>query len=199
MKAYAIANLERDADPEPLLDRIEILSRLRIDVIQLRAKHLDDRDLLELALRARRRIAREVVYLINGRADIAVVAGADGVHLPADGIPVPTVRDISSRLIVGVSCHDPAEVEEARRAGADLAVIGPAFDARSTSKKAGISLDGLRTAAESGLPVYALGGMTIDRLPLLEGIPLAGVAAVTMFMKDEPVDQIIAAVREAGS
>lgn len=196
MKAYAIADLPHGADREALLDRVELLSSLGVDVIQLRARHLDDRELLNLAVRCRQRISADVVYLINRRADIAIAAGADGVHLPSDGVPPSLVRMVDPELIVGVSCHSGPEVAAAREAGADLAVIGPLFPARSSEKPSEISIAALTAMEKQGIELYALGGFTIDRLPLLADTGVAGVAAITMFLADEPVERILAAVRE---
>lgn len=199
MKSYAIANLAAGTDREALLDRVEILSSLGIDVIQLRAKTLDDRELLDLALRCRDRISDEVVYLVNGRADIAIAAGADGVHLPADGVPVSLVRKLDSTLIVGVSCHSASAVAAARDDGADLAVVGPVFPARSADKPAAVQISDLAGMEKQGIDLYALGGLTLDKLSVLRDTGVTGVAAVTMFMADEPIEQIVAAVREVGA
>lgn len=199
MKAYAIADLPRDGDGSELLERVATLSRLQVDAIQLRAKHLDDIELLDLARACRTRISPETLYLINGRADIAIAAGADGVHLPADGVPVSVVREISPRLRTGVSCHAFEDVENAFEAGADLTVLGPVFETRSSGKAASISRETLRRASSIGVELYALGGMTLDRLSSLEGTSVSGVAAVTMFMGDEPIERIVAAVHEARS
>ncbi len=197
MKSHAIADLASAADPEVLLDRVELLSDLGVDIIQLRAKQLDDRDLLELAVRCRERIGADVHYLLNGRADIAVAAGADGVHLPSDGIPVSIVKRVFPDLVVGVSCHSISEVVAAAAAGADLAVVGPVFAARSSEKAPVVPVSSLLEIDRYGIDVYALGGITVDRLPLLEGTGVAGVAAITMFMADEPAAEIVASVREA--
>jgi thiamine-phosphate pyrophosphorylase len=199
VKAYAIANLSEGESGEPaLLERVDALSRLQVDIIQLRAKHLDDRALLDLAIRCRDRISPSVLYLVNGRADIAVAAEADGVHLPSDGVPVSVVREIGPGLTVGVSCHSVEEVENAAEAGAELVVFGPVFAARSGRKAPVVSkfLVGA-AAAERRLEVYALGGLTVDNVRELQGTGVTGVAAITMFMEDEPIDQIVTSVREA--
>lgn len=199
MKSYAIADVSEGYRKDDFLERIAALSRLKVDIIQLRAKELDDRDLLDLAIRCRQRIGNEVAYLINGRADIALAAEADGVHLPSDGVPVDVVRAISPRLKVGVSCHTVEQVERAAERGADLAVLGPLFDSRSTTKSASVSIEDLKQATGAGIDVYALGGLSVDKLSLLEGTGIRGVAAITMFMHDEPIERIVSAVDETTS
>lgn len=199
MKSYAIANVEEGYEESSFLERIGSLSRLKVDVIQLRAKQLDDRDLLELATRCRNRVEPPVIYLINGRADVAVAVEADGVHLPSDGVPVHVVRAISSGLKVGISCHTVEEVQRAAELRADLAVLGPLFETRSSTKSPAVSVQDLRDAAGEDIDVYALGGLTVERLAVLEGTGVTGVAAVTMFMHDDPIEQIVSSVSEARS
>lgn len=199
MKSYAIANVSEGYRKDDFLGRIAALSRLKVDIIQLRARQLDDRDLLDLAILCRDRIGDEVAYLINGRADIAMAVEADGVHLPSDGVPVDVVRSMSSRLKIGVSCHTVEQVERAAETEADLVVLGPLFDSRSTTKSASVSIEDLKQATVAGIDVYALGGLSIDKLPLLEGTGVRGVAAITMFMQDEPIERIISAIDEATS
>src|ERR1700691_3439262 len=98
--------------------------------IQLREKDLDARAMLELAITVRQLCARfGVPLIINDRLDVALAAGADGVHLPADSFAVSDARAIfGTARLVGISAHTPAEVAAAAREGADFAVYGPVFD-----------------------------------------------------------------------
>src|SRR6185436_3027726 len=96
--------------------------------ISLREKDLSGRELLALAreIIAVTRPARAAL-LINGRLDVALAAGADGIHLPADGLAPADVRAIAPHLTIGVSTHAPHELEAAARQGASFAVYGPIF------------------------------------------------------------------------
>jgi len=159
------------------------LAAAGIDALQLREKHLDDRSLYELARSARTALPAPAVILVNGRADVALGAGADGVHLPADGVPAGALRSrFGSCLLIGVSTHRLEEVEQARRDGADYVVFGPVY---STPAKAGYAAPagprGLARAAALGIPVYALGGVTLDRFAEVAATGAAGVAGIRLF------------------
>jgi thiamine-phosphate pyrophosphorylase len=151
--------------------------------VQIREKDLDDRDLHALARLARTLLPPPIPLLVNGRLDIALAAGADGVHLPADGVPAAPLRARfgagGAPLLIGRSTHSVAEVERARDEGADYATFGPVY--ASPGKGAPTGLAELARAAATGLPVYALGGVTLDRFGELAAAGAAGIAAIRLF------------------
>lgn len=194
MKSLAIANLDA-APTESFFERIERLVRARVDMIQLRAKLLDDRLQFEVAARCRSLIpAGATSFLVNGRPDIAIAAGADGVHLPENGLPVAAVRAIGKHLILGRSCHTLKACRQAVEEEADYIVFGPVFDARSKHAPATVSRDDLRAASRLGRDVFALGGISRSNVASLRDAA-AGVAAVTLFMHDEPLEEIMEELR----
>jgi thiamine-phosphate pyrophosphorylase len=137
--------------------------------VQLREKALGARELYELACALRDRCAPyRAPLLVNDRIDVAIAADADGVHLPANSFAIADARALlgPSRLI-GISTHDPAETAAAADAGADFAVYGPIYD--PISKPAygppGGSANLARAVeAACAMPLYALGGITADRV-----------------------------------
>lgn len=193
LKIYAIA--EWDGDEAAMIARVSRLSDAQVDFVQLRAKALSGRALYELAMKCRQAVAAPTRLLINGRADVALAVRADGVHLPSDGIPVAAAQRLSVP-IVGLSCHSVDDVRVAAAQKADYVLLGPVFSARSKALPAAISVSELAEAAASGVPVFALGGVSMENLEHLRGVPIAGVAAITMFMNDEPLDSILEAVRK---
>ena len=140
-----------------------------VDVIQLRDKRLNDRQLLARA-RQLREITRAagVLFIMNDRADLAVIAGADGVHVGQDELSVQEARAIvGARSIVGVSTHSLAQAKQAAADGADYIGVGPTF--ASTTKRFESTqltgLDLLRAAAdEIRLPAFAIGGIDATNL-----------------------------------
>jgi thiamine-phosphate pyrophosphorylase len=136
--------------------------------MQLREKDLDARDLYELACVLRERCAPYgAPLLINDRLDVAIAAGADGVHLPANSFAIADARALLgySRLI-GVSTHDFSEAADAAKAGADFAVYGPIYDPVSKpayGPPAGLVKLARAVEAAGSMPLYALGGITADR------------------------------------
>jgi thiamine-phosphate pyrophosphorylase len=149
-----------------------------VDYIQIREKDLSTRELFELASRVRERAAgSSTKVLVNGRLDIAISAGLDGVHLPASGLPPARVRPFVRTL--GVSTHNVEEAIQAEQAGADLVVFGPIFD---TPGKTSVGIPALRAVtAVVRIPVLAIGGITFANAPEVIAAGAAGIAAIRLF------------------
>ncbi len=159
-----------------------------IDRLQIREKRMPSAELYNLALRAIA-IARPcgIEVLVNERSDIALAAGADGVHLPSRAISPCMLRRLGIRLI-GVSCHDADELERASQEGADFAVLGPVFAPLSkTIDSPPLGLDAFgRLARSAAIPVLALGGITPANTAACIQAGAAGVAGITLFSACEP-------------
>jgi len=162
----------------------------RAVAVHLRAKELAGKELLALA-RALRLVtsAAGQALLVNDRLDVALLAGADGVHLPAAGIPPGDARRLlGPGALVGVSCHSTDEVARARAAGADFATFGPVFD--TPSKRIfgpPLGLDRLREAAAIGLPLVGLGGVQEANAVAVVAAGAFGVAAIRAWLSaDDP-------------
>lgn len=163
--------------------------------VQIREKHLEDRPLWDLTRRARAALPPPVQLLVNGRLDVALAAGADGVHLPSDGVPVAALRArFGPDVLIGRSTHGIEEVERARGEGADYVVFGPVYE--TPGKGAPVGLAALERAAAAGLPVYALGGVTLERFGELAGAGAAGVAAIRLFQDIPGLGEVARAARE---
>jgi thiamine-phosphate pyrophosphorylase len=128
---------------------------------------------------------RGQLFLVNDRLDVALAALADGVHLPAAGIPPGDARRLlGPAALVGVSCHSSDDVRRARDAGASFATFGPVFD--TPSKRAygpPLGLSALREAATFGLPLVALGGVDASRAPAAFAAGAVGVAAIRAWLE----------------
>jgi thiamine-phosphate pyrophosphorylase len=152
--------------------------------IQLRVKDLGGRELYELGRALREKCScYGAPLLINDRIDVAIAIEADGVHLPVNSFEVVDARRLMPNGMIGVSAHDLREVARAAAAGADFAVYGPVFQPLSKDSYAdaqgGEALVAARHTAGM-MPVYALGGITPDRVHQLrrEGALGAGVAVI---------------------
>ncbi|MGK2960774.1 MAG: thiamine phosphate synthase [Gemmatimonadaceae bacterium] len=154
--------------------------------IQLRLKDVPARDLVVLA---RDLVASvSVPVIVNDRADVAIAAGAAGVHLGADDLPVRAVRSFAPPgFIIGVSVGTDAEVAGA--AGADYAGVGPVFPT-GTKRDAGaaIGVGGfMRLALATGLPAVGIGGITAVNARQVIDAGAAGVAVVAaVFGSEDP-------------
>jgi thiamine-phosphate pyrophosphorylase len=166
--------------------------------LQLRNKRMDANGLLTLARKLRRLCDRHGAALfINDRIDVAIASGADGVHLPAAGIPPADARRMTGEsMLIGVSTHDRPDVDRAAAAGAHFVVYGPIF--APISKADGFApargVESLKqVCGNATIPIYALGGITAARIADLRGSGAAGVAAIgAIFRSPNPE----AAVRE---
>ncbi len=180
MKHYYITDRKSAGGFRPLLEIIRDQMQFGVEYIQIREKDLPARQLFEFTLavlEARQTVrgALSTKILINTRADVALAAGADGVHLPASA-PQQVLQD----LLVGRSCHTIAEI---KRANADFVTFGPVF--ASPGKGAPLGLGALREACQFGVPVLALGGVDWDNEDACIKAGAAGVAGIRMFQNPE--------------
>jgi len=134
-----------------------------VRLLQYRNKSGNARQMLEQAREVRRRLGSSVKLIMNDRADLALAAGLDGVHVGQDDLsPDAARRVIGNDLWLGVSTHNPAQVTETDKTSADYIAVGPVF---ATTSKAQpdpvIGLEGVRRARElTRKPLVAIGGIT---------------------------------------
>jgi len=163
-----------------------------VDWIQVREKDLVDRELARLTGAVVRAIeGTRARVLVSGRPDVAEVAGADGVQLPEEGLPVSEVRRSFPRLVVGASRHSVEGARQAEAEGADFVLLGPIFATPGKEGQA-LGLDPLGAAARAlRIPVHAIGGVTAQTAGAACGAGARGLAAIRAFL---PAD-VAAAVR----
>ena len=202
-----------------LLATISEAARAGVDYIQLREKDLPVRELEQLAreamgiVRETRNERLETRLLVNSRADVALAAGADGVHLPAGDLAPSEVRSLASTrnsvlgtryFSIAVSCHSASDVAAADAHGADFVVFGPVFE------KGGATGVGVKALAEackrvgavprtegghrSAMPVLALGGVTLANTADCLRAGAAGIAGIRLFQEND-VAQVVARLR----
>lgn len=151
------------------------LVRAGVDAFQVRDKGLGTRDLVTLT---REVVAAGVTVVVNDRLDVALAAGAAGVHLGAVDLAVADARRIAPDLLIGATCRDRSGVEQAARDGADYAGVGPVF---ATSSKVGLpaplGLDSLAPVI-GVLPVLAIGGITAERAGSVSATGVHGIAVI---------------------
>ena len=163
--------------------------------IQLRLKDVSARDLVTLAHELVRSIG--VPVIVNDRADVAIAAGAAGVHLGTDDLPPQAIRKFAPKgFIIGTSVGNDEEVRGSR--GADYVGIGPVF-ATGSKGNAGPAIgvaEFARLAVATGLPAVAIGGITAANAAAAIKAGAAGVAAIASVMgADDPA----AAAKELAS
>jgi len=175
-----------EATPENFSDQasritetVKLAVVAEISYVQLREKRISSRQLFELALLAASVTkGSNTKLLVNGRLDIAIAAGANGVHLPEDGVPVAALRaQIGSRFIIGASVHSLESALDAKKDGADFVIFGPVFD---SSEKKGVGVDNLAEICDEmgDFPVIAVGGIERENAADVLKNGAAGYAAI---------------------
>ena len=137
--------------------------------------------------------------LVNDRSDIAASAGADGVHLATSSLPPEVVRKtVGDDFLIGVSTHSLAEILSARAGKADFVVFGPVF--QTPAKEIYGDPRGLKeletiTSEVAPFPVFALGGLTVERVSECMRAGAQGVAAIRMLSDPAQLDEIVREIR----
>ncbi|MEX2557393.1 MAG: thiamine phosphate synthase [Actinomycetota bacterium] len=157
-----------------------------VDVIQLREKELEAGPILERA-----EIFREacdhhgVPFIVNDRADLTFAAGADGVHLGQDDLPVGAARHLLGRnVIIGRSTHDPDQLRRAEAEDVDYLAVGPVHETPTKPGRPAAGTDLVRlAAAEVRKPWFAIGGIddsNLDEVRTAGATRIVVVRAVTL-------------------
>jgi thiamine-phosphate pyrophosphorylase len=143
------------------------------DLVQLRDKVAGDDELLAAATWARDRCtAAGALFVLNDRPDLAVAAGADGVHVGQDDMPVAEARAIvGEAAIVGLSTHSIAQADAGARSGADYIAVGPVHATPTKEGRPPIGLEPIRHAAAhvTALPWFAIGGLDAETIGAVVG------------------------------
>ena len=172
-------------DPEPLLALIASAAAACIDLVQIRERGLGDRTLGSLVARAveSTRGTRTRV-LVNDRVDVALAHGAAGVHLRGGSFSAARVRARTpAGWIVGRSIHGLDEGARVTAAGGlDYVLLGSVYETASKPGKPPLEAGMLRRAAGTlPVPVLAIGGITLERVPEVAASGAAGLAAIGLF------------------
>lgn len=177
----------RLASPRSVLEVVEASLAAGAPAVQLRDKEATSRELYEQAIRLRELTRRYGALLfVNDRLDVALAAGADGVHLGPDDLPLAAARKVAPPpFLIGVSIDDPDAARDAEAAGADYIGCGAVFGT-TTKLDVGnerIGPEGLEAVARAvDIPVVGIGGVTVENVDLLPATGAAGVAVVGAVM-----------------
>ena len=195
-----------------LLAKIAEAAHAGVDYIQLREKDLSVCELEILAREAAAAIRENIPasnhqspatrLVINSRTDIALAVGADGVHLRSNDISPSAVRSVWSlcgagtpareRPVITVSVHTKADILRAESDGADFAVFAPVFEKKDAAPA---GLDALREACQAKIPIFALGGVTIENAVACLDAGAAGIAAIRLFQENK-IEKVVRVLRK---
>ncbi len=186
----ALLRLYLVADPDhargDIVDTVERAISGGVTCVQLRAKSLTDREHIALARRLKRTCAAAgVPFLVNDRLDIAMISGADGVHLGVDDLPPGEVRKVTpAGFLIGFSPETVDQIRSLDTRAVDYLGVGPVFGTR-TKGDAGPAL-GLDRFAErcafSAVPVVGIGGINVDNAACVRDAGASGIAVVSAIL-----------------
>ncbi|MBU4495387.1 MAG: thiamine phosphate synthase [Acidobacteria bacterium] len=171
-----------------------------ITLLQLRAKKLDTRPFLDLALDLLPLVrSAGVPLIINDRVDIALASGADGVHLGRNDMPPAAARKLlGNNKIIGISANSAEEAAAAEAGGADYIGLSPIFGTPSkTDTDPPIGLSGIRRLTNAvTIPGIAIGGINRDNAADVFSAGAAGIAVISAIMGAEDVREAAAELRQ---
>ncbi len=187
-------------EPKPLLPRILDAIHAGVNLIQIREKDLATRELLHLVKSAVDKArGTNTRILVNDRLDIALSLGAAGVHLGTQSMPAKAARaSVPKGFLVGVSCHSVQDTLAAEAAGADYVLLGPIFPTPSKLVFGPpLGLATLREAASRAkIPIFALGGLNVDRVKSCVEAGARGIAGISVFQDCPSLADRVRALRQ---
>jgi thiamine-phosphate pyrophosphorylase len=185
-----------------LLERLSAGARAGATMIQIRERQLDDRHLLAFIADLQAAVAgTNVRVLVNDRTDVAMAAGADGVHLKSDApSPADVRRIVPHGFVIGRSIHSLEEaVASVNAGGCDYLLFGTVFPSRSKPDDHPVAgLETLRQVCNAvQVPVLAIGGITESRAAQAAAAGAAGVAAISLFAETRDMAVTVSELRRA--
>ena len=155
-----------------------------VHVVQLREKESPAKDVYTLAQQLRHLTAERALFLVNDRVDVALAVGADGVHLPEDGLPVAAARRLlGENKLIGCSVHDVTGAVQCAQEGADFIHVGTLYATDSKPGRAPAGPELVRSvAAAVDIPVIGVGGISTQNAPTVMAAGAHGVAVISALL-----------------
>lgn len=166
-KLYLVTNSDGFESEDDFLDAIASALEGGVEILQLREKNMPANRILELGRKIKQLCLQyDATFIINDRIDIALLVGADGIHLGQADLDVKSAREIlGENIIVGISTHAPEQALKAVADGADYIGIGPVFATPTKQGRIPVGLDYVKWATENiSIPAFAIGGIDLDNV-----------------------------------
>lgn len=182
LRLYAVTDRSWLKPGETLAEVVETLLKAGVTCVQLREKEAEDALILQEAQELKELCHRYgVPFLVNDRPDLAQAVGADGVHVGQEDTGLVEARNLlGANALLGGSAHTVEEALAAQAAGADYLGCGAVFGSGTKHNVSQMSLETLSAICQAvDIPVVAIGGVSLDNLPLLAGTGIAGVAVIS--------------------
>lgn len=182
LRLYAVTDRSWLKPGETLAEVVETLLKAGVTCVQLREKGAEDALILQEAQELKALCHRYgVPFLVNDRPDLAQAVGADGVHVGQEDTGLTEARNLlGPNALLGGSAHTVEEALAAQAAGADYLGCGAVFGSGTKHNVSQMPLETLTAICQAvDIPVVAIGGVSLDSLPLLAGTGIAGVAVIS--------------------
>lgn len=196
---YVLVDLSFDIGIE-FERRVGSLIEARVDVLQLRAKNSNDREVVAAARMLRSlTTGTDTTFIVNDRADIAKVVQADGVHVGQDELTVTEVRSIlGPDRLVGVSTHSIEQARQAVLDGADYIGVGPVFESTTKTFDQFVGVELVEEVLlDIGIPVFPIGGITHARVESLRAVGASRIAVSSAVWHASNPEVAVAQLRTA--
>lgn len=200
LRLYAVTDRSWLKPGETLAEVVETLLKAGVTCVQLREKEAEDAFILQEAQELKALCHRYgVPFLVNDRPDLAQAVGADGVHVGQEDTGLTEARNLlGPNALLGGSAHTVEEALAAQAAGADYLGCGAVFGSGTKHNVSQMPLEILTAICQAvDIPVVAIGGVSLDNLPLLADTGIAGVAVISgLFAADDKTEAAQAFLRQ---
>ncbi len=200
LRLYAVTDRSWLKPGETLAEVVETLLKAGVTCVQLREKGAEDALILQEARELKALCHRYgVPFLVNDRPDLAQAVGADGVHVGQEDTGLTEARNLlGPNALLGGSAHTVEEALAAQAAGADYLGCGAVFGSGTKHNVSQMPLETLTAICQAvDIPVVAIGGVSLDSLPLLAGTGIAGVAVISgLFAAEDKTEAAQAFLRQ---
>ena len=200
LRLYAVTDRSWLKPGETLAEGVETLLKAGVTCVQLREKGAEDAFILQEARELKALCHRYgVPFLVNDRPDLAQAVGADGVHVGQEDTGLTEARNLlGPNALLGGSAHTVEEALAAQAAGADYLGCGAVFGSGTKHNVSQMPLETLTAICQAvDIPVVAIGGVSLDNLPLLADTGIAGVAVISgLFAADDKTEAAQAFLRQ---
>lgn len=179
----------------PLTNVLRTAAEAGASLFQYRNKSAAMKDAYVEALALRQAAAKaDVLFIVNDRCDLALAVDADGVHLGQNDLPLDLARKVMGPdKLIGISTHNPDQVQEAIAGKPDYLGFGPIFKPGSKQDHDPVvGLEGLRAVRElTSLPVFAIGGIQIEQVREVLRVGADGVAVISGILKAPDISDAV--------
>lgn len=200
LRLYAVTDRSWLKPGETLAEVVETLLKAGVTCVQLREKGAEDALILQEARELKALCHRYgVPFLVNDRPDLAQAVGADGVHVGQEDTGLTEARNLlGPNALLGGSAHTVEEALAAQAVGADYLGCGAVFGSGTKHNVSQMPLETLTAICQAvDIPVVAIGGVSLDSLPLLAGTGIAGVAVISgLFAAEDKTEAAQAFLRQ---